>query len=296
MLEINKDPEIELETCSFFIKGLRASACLDPLILERITGVDVTDKNGRYNRDTSRPDCMCYGAHSDIFRMNEKRCFSSCAYCYAGKSDSNAISYYNEDGTLKDTVYTRIYESETSDSKQQTNEVNEKSESNPFNVSGVDESVRKQFAKNSGISIHHIEAPTKQDFEDYLFTEVVIITTKGNRIQVAPRAGIMDLSNESKTEGIEGLIGINYLLENYLRRNPSELDKFGISVLSVYAKEVKGDKYDASKDHFQGDYNSYINSTNSTQIEDSGLTKQSVTQPIKTEKTPKNYQKYIDII
>lgn len=273
LLEINKDPEIELETCSFFIKGLRASACLDPLIIERITGVDVTDENGRYKRDTSRPDCMCYGAHSDMFRMNEKKCFSSCAYCYAGKSDSNAISYYNEDGTLKDTVYTQTYEAEKSDSEQQTNEFNEKSESNPFNVTGVDESVRKQFAKNSGISIHHIEAPTKQDFEDYLFTEVVIVTTKGNRIQVAPRAGIMDLSNESKTEGIEGLIGIDYLLENYLRRNPSELDKFGISVLSVYAKEVKGDKYDASKDHFQGDYNSYINSTNSTQIEDSGLNK-----------------------
>ena len=296
LLEINKDPEIELETCSFFIKGLRASACLDPLIIERITGVDVTDENGRYNRDTSRPDCMCYGAHSDMFRMNEKKCFSSCAYCYAGKSDSNAISYYNEDGTLKDTVYTQTYESETGNNEQQTNEFNEKSESNPFNVSGVDESVRKQFAKNSGISIHHIEAPTKQDFEDYLFTEVVIVTTKGNRIQVAPRAGIMDLSNESKTEGIEGLIGINYLLENYLRKNPSELDKFGISVLSVYAKEVKGDKYDASKDHFQGDYNSYINSTNSTQIEDSGLNKQSAMQPIKTEKTPKNYQKYIDVI
>lgn len=119
LLEINKDPEIELETCSFFIKGLRASACLDPLIIERITGVDVTDENGRYDRDTSRPDCMCYGAHSDMFRMNEKRCFSSCAYCYAGKSDSNAISYYNEDGTLKDTIYTRTYESETDDNEQQ---------------------------------------------------------------------------------------------------------------------------------------------------------------------------------
>ena len=107
LLEINKDPEIELETCSFVIKGLRASACLDPLILERITGVDVTDPNGRYKRDTSRPDCMCYGAHSDMFRMNEKKCFSSCAYCYAGKSDSSAISYYNEDGSLKDTIYTR---------------------------------------------------------------------------------------------------------------------------------------------------------------------------------------------
>ena len=120
LLEINKDPEIELETCSFFIKGLRASACLDPLIIERITGVDVTDANGRYNRDTSRPDCMCYGAHSDMFRMNEKRCFSSCAYCYAGKSDSNAISYYNEDGTLKDTIYTRTYESEMGNNEQQT--------------------------------------------------------------------------------------------------------------------------------------------------------------------------------
>lgn len=118
LLELNKDPEIELETCSFFIKGLRASACLDPLILERITGVDVTDANGRYKRDTSRPDCMCYGAHSDIFRMNEKRCFSSCAYCYAGKSDSNAISYYNEDGTLKDTVYTQTYEAEEGNDQQ----------------------------------------------------------------------------------------------------------------------------------------------------------------------------------
>ena len=147
LLEINKDPEIELETCSFFIKGLRASACLDPLIIERITGIDVTDENGRYNRDTSRPDCMCYGAHSDMFRMNEKKCFSSCAYCYAGKSDSNAISYYNEDGTLKDTVYTQTYEAQESDSEQQTNEFNEKSESNPFNVSGVDESVRKQSIK-----------------------------------------------------------------------------------------------------------------------------------------------------
>lgn len=120
LLEINKDPEIELETCSFFIKGLRASACLDPLIIERITGVDVTDENGRYKRDTSRPDCMCYGAHSDMFRMNEKKCFSSCAYCYAGKSDSNAISYYNEDGTLKDTIYTRTYEAEIGDNEQQT--------------------------------------------------------------------------------------------------------------------------------------------------------------------------------
>ena len=138
MLEINKDPEIELETCSFFIKGLRASACLDPLIIERITGVDVTDENGRYNRDTSRPDCMCYGAHSDIFRMNEKRCFSSCAYCYAGKSDSNAISYYNEDGTLKDTIYTRTYEADESDDQNNTTSIVKPKELDNFKDSIID--------------------------------------------------------------------------------------------------------------------------------------------------------------
>ena len=138
LLEINKDPEIELETCSFFIKGLRASACLDPLIIERITGVDVTDENGRYNRDTSRPDCMCYGAHSDIFRMNEKKCFSSCAYCYAGKSDSNAISYYNEDGTLKDTIYTRTYESDESDDQNNTTSIVKPKELDNFKDSIID--------------------------------------------------------------------------------------------------------------------------------------------------------------
>lgn len=138
LLEINKDPEIELETCSFFIKGLRASACLDPLIIERITGVDVTDENGRYNRDTSRPDCMCYGAHSDMFRMNEKRCFSSCAYCYAGKSDSNAISYYNEDGTLKDTIYTRTYEAEESNDQNNATSIVKPKELDNFQDSIID--------------------------------------------------------------------------------------------------------------------------------------------------------------
>ena len=108
LLEFNRDPEIEIETCSFTIKGLKASTCLDPLILERVTGVDVTRKDGTYDRDTSRPDCMCYGAHSDIFRMNEKQCHSSCAYCYAGKSDNNNMNYYNEDGTLKQNNFTTV--------------------------------------------------------------------------------------------------------------------------------------------------------------------------------------------
>ena len=130
--------------------------------------------------------------------------------------------------------------------------------SNPFNISSVEESKRKQFAENTGISIDHIESPTDKDIEDYQFTEIVVVTSKGDRIQLAPGAGFQDLNNVVKVSDIRGLIGINYLLENYLQKHPSEVNKFGGSVLSSYAKDVYGDKYDATKDNFQGEYSSYI--------------------------------------
>ena len=108
LLDINNDPEIELQTCAFIINGLKASACLDPLIIERITGVSVTRPNGTYDRDTSRPDCMCYGCHADMFDRDEKQCFSSCAYCYAAHSGDSNFQYYNDDGTLKNRALTRV--------------------------------------------------------------------------------------------------------------------------------------------------------------------------------------------
>ena len=108
LLDIAKDPEIKLETCSFTIPGLKASACLDPLIIERITGIDVTSPNGTYNRDTSRPECMCYGCHGDFFKRDEKKCYSSCAYCYAGHSSDSNFKYYNEDGTIIDRPISRV--------------------------------------------------------------------------------------------------------------------------------------------------------------------------------------------
>lgn len=108
LLDINKDPEITLQTCSFTIDGLKASACLDPMIIERVTGVSVTRPDGTYERDTSRPECMCYGCHGDKFRWNEKQCFSSCAYCYAAHSGDSNFNYYNSDGTIKDRPLTRV--------------------------------------------------------------------------------------------------------------------------------------------------------------------------------------------
>ena len=105
--DINKDPEIEIETCSFHIDGLKSSACLDPLIIERITGVDIMSENKTYDVDTSRPQCMCYGVHGDLFSMRYP-CYSSCAYCYAGQQETNPFRYYNEDGELQNRPLTRV--------------------------------------------------------------------------------------------------------------------------------------------------------------------------------------------
>ena len=107
LVELDKDPEITIQTCSFNINGLKVSACLDPMIIERIVGTNVINPDGTYDRDTSRPECMCYGCHSDFFKGQNKKCYSSCAYCYAAHSGDNKLNYYNEDGTIKDNDFTR---------------------------------------------------------------------------------------------------------------------------------------------------------------------------------------------
>lgn len=109
LLDLNKDPDIEIETCSFHIKGLKESACLDPLIIERVTGVNVMRKDGTYDRDTSRPDCMCYGAHGGILDIDSQKCYSSCGYCYNGHSVDSNLKYYDENGNLLHNVYTDPY-------------------------------------------------------------------------------------------------------------------------------------------------------------------------------------------
>ena len=113
LVEIQEsDPTIKLETCSFTVKGFKASACLDPLIVEHITGTDVLSKDGKYKVDTSRPECMCYANHQDMFRLDDKggryHCMSSCAYCYEGHSIDHQYDYYNPDGTLKDVRRARV--------------------------------------------------------------------------------------------------------------------------------------------------------------------------------------------
>lgn len=141
LVELNEDPDIEIETCAFPVKGLKNSACLDPLIIERVTGVDVTSSDGKYKKDTSRKDCMCYGAHSDMFRVNEKKCFSSCAYCYASHSGDNNLNYYNADGTIKDNPYTRIRINQQNQQTEQTEQMEDKSKKEKENQEFIESNV-----------------------------------------------------------------------------------------------------------------------------------------------------------
>lgn len=142
---------------------------------------------------------------------------------------------------------------------------------NPFNITKIEESKRAKYAKDTGIIIDHIEAPTNKDIKDSTFSVITIVTTKGNRIQIDPKAGFSDRSNEVKTTDIKAMIGLNYLLEQYLINNPSEVSKFKDSTLSKNTKELYGNKYNSSKDSFKNDYALYISTHSNNNVDTTKL-------------------------
>jgi hypothetical protein len=98
---------ISIKSCSYNNLGLEAAACLDPDIIDLVTGTEVD----RTNVSDEREKCQCYGNKADLLRRSDN-CFSACAYCYAAQQDTNPFTYYNEDGTLKDNEYTQTQRAE----------------------------------------------------------------------------------------------------------------------------------------------------------------------------------------
>lgn len=139
---------------------------------------------------------------------------------------------------------------------------------NPFNITKVSEQKREQYSQDTGISIDHIESPNTKDLEDYEFTEIVLVTPDGNRVQFAPKAGYQDLDNVINNKDIKAMLGLNYLLEKYLTEHPEEVNKMGSSVLSEYAKDIYAEDYDLSKDNFKSDYIDYVLSQRAQALED----------------------------
>jgi hypothetical protein len=93
---------ISIKSCSYNNLGLEAAACLDPDIIDLVTGTKVDRTNITDERET----CQCYGNKADLLRRSDN-CLSACAYCYAVQQDNNPFTYYNEDGTLKYNKYTQ---------------------------------------------------------------------------------------------------------------------------------------------------------------------------------------------
>lgn len=142
LVELNKDPNIEIQSCAFGIRGLKPSACLDPYIIQAVTGVNVADS---YVKDSARKYCECYGVHQDFFRNfsnDEKICNSSCAYCYAKHSGDNNMRYYDNNGKLIDNVFTRTSES------QNALEASETTQNPQENKPKQDKSITKKENKN----------------------------------------------------------------------------------------------------------------------------------------------------
>lgn len=135
LVELNKDPNIEIQSCAFAIKGLKTSACLDPYIIQSVTGISIMDS---YIKDEARPGCDCYGVHQDFFK-NDKTCNSSCAYCYAKHSGDNNMRYYDNNGKLVDDVLTRTSEGQSTAQTTQTSQENKPKQ---------DKSITKKENKN----------------------------------------------------------------------------------------------------------------------------------------------------
>lgn len=94
---------VKIESCASNNLGLSESACLDPLAIEKVTGVQV---DADY-KDETRKQCQCYGAHGDMLKYSDV-CRSCCAYCYAAQQNPDLeYRYYDDNGNLIDSALTR---------------------------------------------------------------------------------------------------------------------------------------------------------------------------------------------
>lgn len=120
ILQIANKYGVKLSTCAEpgVIPGISKQGCLSVEQVNNILGTHIEDKAEANNKQ--RQLCTCYGGKVDILRYNSN-CASSCMYCYAHHNGDKMLNYYNEDGTLKDNVFTRTDEKQVTQQKQNNN-------------------------------------------------------------------------------------------------------------------------------------------------------------------------------
>lgn len=106
MLEMKKKYNVRMGTCAEALvrPGIEKDGCLSVAAINEMLGTSIEDKGTGNN--TQRKLCSCYGGKIDALAYDSK-CASHCIYCYAKHENDKALEYYDEQGRLKDNVYTR---------------------------------------------------------------------------------------------------------------------------------------------------------------------------------------------
>lgn len=93
---------VRLGTCAepAVLPGISLEGCLSVRAINEMLGTNIEDKGTANNNIKSRPLCSCYGGKTDILAY-DRRCASSCTYCYAHHNSNAAALLYNKDGSLR---------------------------------------------------------------------------------------------------------------------------------------------------------------------------------------------------
>lgn len=93
---------VRLGTCAepAVLPGISLEGCLSVRAINEMLGTHIEDKGTANNNIKSRPLCSCYGGKTDILAY-DRRCASSCTYCYAHHNSNAAALLYNKDGSLR---------------------------------------------------------------------------------------------------------------------------------------------------------------------------------------------------
>nr|DAW50163.1 MAG TPA: protein of unknown function (DUF1848) [Caudoviricetes sp.] len=93
---------VRLGTCAepAVLPGISLEGCLSVRAINEMLGTNIEDKGTDNNNIKSRPFCSCYGGKTDILAY-DRRCASSCTYCYAHHNSNAAALLYNKDGSLR---------------------------------------------------------------------------------------------------------------------------------------------------------------------------------------------------
>ena len=106
MLSLKDKYGVTLGTCAevFGREGINKEGCLSVSAVNNMLGTSIPDLGIANNQQ--RALCSCYGGKVDALAYNNN-CASHCVYCYAKHENDKVLEYYDENGKLKDNVFTR---------------------------------------------------------------------------------------------------------------------------------------------------------------------------------------------